>query len=190
MSMLDAGFRLAIGAVRTGLRIAGIGGDGPSPQAEPPQAPTETTTQARPKPLGDGDLTNKVRTVVLRGLRGDAKGAIDINVVDGAVYLRGTAKTPQAINRLEEKARTIPEVTEVHNLLHLPNTPAPTRTDTPPAQRKTRRGGAAPKKPRTEPRRLNADKTIAHGEPLPEQLARERSGRKAAPLGSKDTSGA
>ena len=139
-----------------------------------------------PKDLGDADLTNKVRTEVLRGLRGPAKGDVDVNVVDGAVYLRGTAKTPEAINRLEQKARAIPEVREVHNLLHVPDTPAPTRADTPATQRKTRRTGAAPKRPRREPRRVNADKTVAEGEPVPEQLAAKRAGRQAAPLGASE----
>jgi BON domain len=138
----------------------------------------------KPKDLGDADLTNKVRTEVLRGLRGPAKGDVDVNVVDGAVYLRGTAQTPEAINRLEQKARAIPEVREVHNLLHVPDTPAPTRSDTPAAQRKTRRTGAAPKRPRREPRRVNTDKTIATGEPAPDKLAAKRAGRPAAPLGT------
>lgn len=175
MGVLDTVGHVAGAVVRTGMRVVGRGG------VDEQQAPAPA-----PKPLGDVDLTNKVRTEVLRGLRGDAKGAVDINVVDGAVFLRGTAKTPETINRLEAKARAIPEVTEVHNLLHLPNTPAPSRTDTPPSQRKTRRGGSTPRKPRTEPRRLNADKTIAEGEPLPEQTAAERAGRRAAPLGAED----
>jgi len=170
MGILDTVGRIAGGVIRTGVNV--IKG-----RAEQQSAPTV-------KPLGDADLTNKVRTELLRGLRGDAKGAIDINVVDGAVYLRGTAKTPQAINRLEAKARAIPEVTEVHNLMHLPNTPAPTRTDTPPAERKTRRGGGKPTRPRTQPRRVNADKTAARGEPVPDEDAAERSGRRAAPLGA------
>ena len=138
-----------------------------------------------PKDLGDADLTNKVRTELFRDLRGVDKGAIDVNVVDGAVYLRGTAKTPQQIRTLESRARAIPEVTEVHNLLHLPKTPAPTRTDTPASQRKTRR---KPAQPRTEPRRVNADKTAARGEKTPTQRAEEGTGRQAAPLGSREGS--
>jgi len=171
MGILDTAGRIAGGAIRTGMRAVRLGGaDKPAHAA---------------KPLGDADLTNKVRTEVLRGLRGEAKGAIDINVVDGAVWLRGTARTPEAINRLEAKARAIPEVSEVHNLLHLPGTPAPSRTDTPAAHRKTRRG-AAPKRPRTEPRTVNADKTIADGEALPKDLAAERAGRRAAKLGTEE----
>ena len=67
------------------------------------------------------------------------KGKIDVNAADGVVWLRGEAKTPDMIKALERQAREIPEVVEVENLLHLPKTPAPTRTDSPPSQRKTRR---------------------------------------------------
>jgi hypothetical protein len=137
-----------------------------------------------PKDIGDADLANKVRTELFRGLTGVDKGAIDVNVVDGAVYLRGTAKNPQQIKTLEGRAHAIPEVTEVHNLLHLPKTPAPTRTDTPASQRKTRRTTA--ERPRREPRRVNADKTARSGETPPDELAAQRAGRPAAPLGSRD----
>src|SRR5215208_4775138 len=139
-------------------------------------------------PIAGGAIRTGMRAVRLGGADKPAhaaKGAIDINVVDGAVWLRGTARTPEAIKRLEAKARAIPEVSEVHNLLHLPSTPAPSRTDTPAAHRKTRRG-AAPKRPRTEPRNVNADKTIADGEALPKDLAAERAGRRAAKLGTEE----
>jgi BON domain len=135
------------------------------------------------KDIGDADLANKVRTEIFRNLRGVDKGQIDVNVVDGAVYLRGVVKTPRQINALEERASAIPEVRAVHNLLHLPHTPAPTRTDTPPQQRKTRRAGTVPEKPRREPRRVNADKTADKGEPVTAR-AEERSGRGPAPFGS------
>jgi hypothetical protein len=116
------------------------------------------------------------------------KDKVDVNVVDGEVYLRGEVKTPDLINTLETETRQIPEVREVHNLLHLPNTPAPTRADTPKRQQKTRRTKA--KKPRTEPRSLNADKSVAedaHADRRPEDLAAAGKGRPAAPLGSKDS---
>jgi len=146
-----------------------------------------SATEAMPSPpkdLGDADLTNKVRTELLRDLRGAEKGEIEINAVDGAIYLRGVAGSPEQINQFEERARAIPEVTHVHNLLHLPGTPAPTRTDTPATQRKTRRAGATPSRPRKEPRRVNADKTTAKGEASPSELAKHGAGRQAAPMGS------
>jgi len=46
-----------------------------------------------------------------------------------------TARSPQLIKLAEARAAEVPEVTKVENLLHLPKTPAPSRTDTPPRQR-------------------------------------------------------
>jgi osmotically-inducible protein OsmY len=56
------------------------------------------------------------------------KGKIDVNAADGVVWLRGEARTPEMIKALAQQASEIPEVKQVENLLHLPKTPAPTRT--------------------------------------------------------------
>lgn len=187
MGILDRALGTASAGARQALRLgggvaaAGIG---------------RLRSSSTPKDLGDADLANKVRTEIFRGLRGVDKGAIDVNAVDGAVYLRGTAKTPQQVKALEARARAIPEVKDVHNLLHLPKTPAPTRTDTPASQRRTRgKSAATPRKPRTEPRRVNADKaartpaTAAGGaESPPDELASRREGREPAPLGASEDS--
>ncbi|HEX2085941.1 MAG TPA: BON domain-containing protein [Solirubrobacteraceae bacterium] len=94
-----------------------------------------------PDRLSDADLARKVESIIFRGddVQRVDKGRIDVNAADGAVWLRGIAPTPETIKALEAATRAIPEVREVHNLLHLPKTPAPTRTDTPASQRKTRR---------------------------------------------------
>jgi hypothetical protein len=119
------------------------------PPPEPPRAqpaprkhsarrrPSPQATQA-PKDLDDVAIARKVETVIFRD---DAveTGKIDVNAADGVVWLRGEAKTPEQIKDLERRTAAIPEVKQVENLLHLPKTPAPTRTDTPPSQRKTRR---------------------------------------------------
>ena len=89
--------------------------------------------------MDDATLARKVETEIFRGRRA-AKGKIDVNAAGGVVWLRGEAKTPQQIKQFEAKAAAIPEVKRVENLLHLPKTPAPSRTDTPASQRKTRRG--------------------------------------------------
>jgi hypothetical protein len=143
---------------------------------------------ADPDRLSDADLARKVESIVFRGEGTEKvdKGKIDVNAVDGAVWLRGVAPTPEAINALEAATRAIPEVREVHNLLHLPKTPAPSRTDTPPAQRKTRRSGTTPAKRRTGSRRVNADKTAQAAGDQPEKVAKERKGRRPAKLGSDD----
>jgi BON domain-containing protein len=46
---------------------------------------------------------------------------------DGVVYLRGEAETPEMIEVLVERTRKVPGVKEVESLLHLPNTPAPSK---------------------------------------------------------------
>jgi hypothetical protein len=131
-------------------------------------------TRGRPKDLDDVTIARKVETVVFRPA-GRKTGKIDVNVVDGVVWLRGEAKTPEDIEAIEAAARAIPEVVDVQNLLHLPKTPARR------ARRQTTTG-----KPRTEKRRVNADKTVAAegAEPLPKDLAKEKQGRPPAPLGA------
>jgi BON domain len=116
------------------------------PAAAKPQAPRrQQAARKRPSPqasrapkdLDDVAVARKVESVIFRDDR-IPKGKIDVNAADGVVWLRGEAKTPEMIKELEREAASIPEVKRVENLLHLPKTPAPTRTDTPASQRKTR----------------------------------------------------
>ena len=139
----------------------------------------------RPKALDDVGLARKVESVIFR----DAsvpKGKIDVNAADGVVWLRGEAKTPEMIKALEREASAIPEVERVENLLHLPKTPAPTRTDTPPSQRKTRSSTRRPTPQKMETGVTNERRT-ARGEDLPVESAHEGEGREPAPLGSTET---
>ena len=77
-----------------------------------------------PKDFDDVTLARKVETELFRPA--DApKGNIDVNVEHGVVVLRGEAQTPDLIDELVSRARTVQGVREVENLLHLPNTPAP-----------------------------------------------------------------
>ncbi|HEV2074852.1 MAG TPA: BON domain-containing protein [Thermoleophilaceae bacterium] len=89
----------------------------------------------KPKPeLTDQALARKVESVIFR----DAdvpKGKIDVDAVGATVSLRGEADTQERIDELVREANEIPEVHHVENLLHLPDQPAPTRTDTPESQR-------------------------------------------------------
>lgn len=120
---------------------------------------TSPQTSKRPKPIGDPAIARKVESAIFRD-DDVPKGDINVNVVDGVAYLRGEAKTPEMINALEEQAKAVPEVVGVENLLHLPGTPAPTRTDTPPSQRKTRR---------TKPR-----SSIVEDRPVEQRVTEER----------------
>jgi hypothetical protein len=105
----------------------------------------QSAARTAPKPgMDDVTLAHKVETELFRAA--DApKGTVNVNVVAGVVELRGQVKHPEDVRALEQKARKIPEVRGVENLLHLPRTPSPTRTDSPPAHRrraaKTRRAG-------------------------------------------------
>jgi hypothetical protein len=144
-------------------------------------------TAGPPKDFDDVTIARKVETVVFRPA-GRAKGKIDVNVVDGVVWLRGEARRPEEIAAIEADARAIPEVVDVQNLLHLPKTPARSRTAQPTRARKPRATAttaATAAQPRAARRRVNADKTIAaEGEPLPKDLASEKKGRQPAPLGA------
>lgn len=155
--------KLALVPLRTIVAIgdAFVGEEQPQPQAqpEPPPAPTQRrparkrrpapqATQ-RPKELDDVGVARKVESIIFRD-QDVPKGQIDVNAADGVVWLRGEAKTPEMIKELERQAAAIPEVKRVENLLHLPKTPAPTRTDTPPSQRKTQRSPQRPAERKVE----------------------------------------
>jgi osmotically-inducible protein OsmY len=74
----------------------------------------------------DASLTMKVESELFRD-PSVPKGAININVEQGVVVLRGEVPDPALGERLEHEARAIPGVWEVENLLHGPGEPAPTR---------------------------------------------------------------
>ena len=90
---------------------------------EPPAEPPRAEPPPKPKQLDDVTITRKVETILFRD-KSVNKGKVVVNTADGVVSLRGEAKTPELIKALEAKAREIPEVKDVENLLHLPKTPA------------------------------------------------------------------
>jgi hypothetical protein len=132
-------------------------------------------------------IARKVETTIFRGVDVD-KGKVDVNVAEGVVWLRGEVRTPELIKQLEERAAKVAEVRGVENLLHLPKTPAPSRTDTPAPQRKTRRSSKRP-----EERTVNLTQVTEEApappsaEPSPREVAASGTGRRPAPLGSQDT---
>jgi len=147
----------------------------------------DESTPVPPKPFDDVTIARKVESVIFRDRR-VAKGKVDVNVADGVVWLRGEVKTPDLIRRLEARAREVPEVKGVENLLHLPKTPAPTRTDTPAAQRKTRRSRRSPGARKVTPRDVSDEAPAPAGaEPTPRAVAARAGGRRPAPLGSAPT---
>jgi osmotically-inducible protein OsmY len=77
-----------------------------------------------PKSYDDQTLKAKIESEVFRPA--DApKGAINVNVENGVVYLRGQVEQPEVIEELEERVRAVQGVDDVENLLHLPGTEAP-----------------------------------------------------------------
>ena len=140
-------------------------------QPEARKAPARGAS-TKPKDIGDAAIARKVESAITK-VPGVTKGKISVNVVDGKVDLRGTAKNPTIINGIVAAVEAIPEVKGVESLLHEPKTPA--------------RKPKQPKRnqmPRTEPRRLNADKTVQMRESLPEEIAKEGKGRPPAPMGA------
>jgi hypothetical protein len=178
-------------------RLLGLGGGSDvAPPTKPDREPSRRPT--RPKPgMDDVTLARKVETEIFR-VRGVAKGKIDVNAADGVVWLRGEARTPELIRRIEARAAAVPEVARVENLLHLPKTPAPSRTDTPPSQRKTRSGSerSAARATKAKAERAKAEREAARrfeptdratdGEPLPTEVADRGESRQPAPLGGGD----
>jgi hypothetical protein len=170
--------------------VTGGGDDAPQKQQDPQQqrqqrAATQRRASRQPKPLDDVTITRKVESEIFRSTKVN-KGKISVNTADGVVWLRGEAKNPEQIKELEAKAAAIPEVKRVENLLHLPKTPAPTRTDTPRSQRKTRTTKSTQSARKVTTGRTTSEKraTTAPKEPSPTELASSREGRQPAPLGS------
>ena len=133
--------------------------------------------------MDDVTLARKVENEIFRESK-TLKGKIDVNAVDGTVWLRGEVKNPAQSKAVEAKVREIPEVQDVENLLHQPETPAPTR------QKKAK--PTSKREKATQPRRFTKvssdDQTSksTSAEPTPVEAAAEGSGRKPAPLGSSD----
>lgn len=76
-------------------------------------------------PDNDRTLADKVRTEIFR--RPDApKGAVNVSVVDGVVYLRGEVANLDEVQHLVDDALGVTGVMGVESMLHTPGTPAPT----------------------------------------------------------------
>jgi hypothetical protein len=124
------------------VRLAGKAGVGLLPGRRRPAPPPDDVTIAR-----------RVESTIFRAGAAD-KRKVEVNVVEGVVWLRGEARTPELIRELEQRAREVPEVRRVESLLQTPKTPDRSRTDRParktktgrsprPAQRRTARAGGA-----------------------------------------------
>jgi hypothetical protein len=116
------------GLFRTGMRKSERAGRAVSSQAYGVTQKVAHTGGDEDKDLTDETLKNKVETEIFRDAD-SPKGRVDVNVVDGVVYLRGELD-PEMIDDLVKSTRRVSGVKEVENLLHAPGTPAPTTTET------------------------------------------------------------
>ena len=90
----------------------------------------------QPKPeLTDQALARKVESIIFRD-PDVPKESVSVDAAGTTVWLRGQVPNQQVIDELERATRDIPEVTAVENLLHTPDSPAPTRADTPDSERR------------------------------------------------------
>jgi hypothetical protein len=203
IQILKGGVGLVLGATRQAERL---GRHVVSTAAGNAQQARHSSPE--PKDLDDATLARKVETELFRDSH-PLKGHVDINAVDGTVYLRGEVKRPDQIADLEARVRAIPEVTGVNNLLHLPKTPARTRSggagrtrparSAKPAGRANasqRRASAKPQAKRSTARRtpgkVSDDQTtrlVDTAEQTGEQATAAKRGREPAPLGSKGNGG-
>ena len=96
----------------------------PKPRkAQPKRAP-------RRKPPGDAAIARKVESAIYGA--GDVdKGRIVVNVAAGVAQLRGEVGSAGLIELVGARADQVSEVRRVENLLHLPEEPAPGRTEEP-----------------------------------------------------------
>jgi osmotically-inducible protein OsmY len=114
---LAGGARHRARAGRRATRHAAAEARGAAERALHPQS-------SQSPPADDVTLAHKVETEIFRPAD-SPKATVNVNAVDGVVFLRGTTPTAEQITELERMVRAIPGVKDVRNLLHLPGTPAP-----------------------------------------------------------------
>lgn len=179
--VLERGSGVVFGAVRLVAGLAGRIGSQAYRIVDGARGGGET-----PKPeMDDVTLARKVETEIFRGRPG-MKSAVDVNVADGVVWLRGEVRRPTQVRELAARAEAVPEVRRVENLLHLVKTPAPTRADTPPRAQRTRSSTRRPTPDTERHGRVSDDRTdaIVDAEPSPTEHAAAHEGRTPAPFGS------
>lgn len=182
------------GLVRTGATLLRSGAGVLDRLAGPADAAGESRfskpdpqSDETPKDLDDVTIARKAESVLFRGT-GAEPGKIDVNAASGVLYLRGEAPDAETVRELIARAEAIPEVARVENLLHLPGEPAPTRTDTPPSQRKEAGRRTKPRSAdvHVTPDPVTAERPAPGAEPTPDEQAAAGRGRTAAPMGSED----
>jgi osmotically-inducible protein OsmY len=75
-----------------------------------------------PKDYDDVTLAQKVQTEIFRSAHAP-KGAVNVNVANGVVQLRGEVQEQGLIDELVSQARKVQGVRDVESYLHVPATP-------------------------------------------------------------------
>jgi osmotically-inducible protein OsmY len=83
-----------------------------------------THLREEPKEYNDETLKSKVESELFRA-EDAPKGQVAVNAQNGVVQLRGEVGSPELIDELVQRARSVQGVQDVENLLHLPDTEAP-----------------------------------------------------------------
>jgi osmotically-inducible protein OsmY len=169
--IFSRGAGIASGAARHGERAARAG-------LSQAYALTQRVANRDPSPkdLDDVTLARKVESQVFRDT-GTPTGKVDVNAVDGVIWLRGEVATPAEVEAIEARVRAVPEVHDVENLLHLPRTPA----------RSSRPGSRTKRRPKSRAKgHVNAELKTRGAESGPAEKAVTGQGRHAAPFGSRD----
>jgi osmotically-inducible protein OsmY len=97
-----------------------IGGDGTVGRDRAASSASGSSTNVSCEMFGS-KWTWERKAITLRSMTSST-----VNAEDGVVYLRGEAPTSGMIDDLVAETRQIQGVRDVENLLHLPDTPAPT----------------------------------------------------------------
>ena len=92
-------------------------------------------TGAKARLAGAGETTPADDTVIANEVKATLAALdyptsdVNVEVVDGAVTLRGQLKQPQQIREVRERVAAVAGVVRVLSYLHLPDTPAPNKAD-------------------------------------------------------------
>jgi osmotically-inducible protein OsmY len=74
----------------------------------------------------DKTLKDRIESEIFKNTE-TSRENININVAYGTVELRGELPNQEEIDSLVQRVKSIPNVQEIHNYLHLPGTPAPNK---------------------------------------------------------------
>ena len=86
----------------------------------------ERATHTPEAPVDDLALLDRVESVLFED-PSIPKGSLNLEVVNGVLYLRGELPSRSEIERVTLAAADVPGVTAITNLLHVPGTPAPNK---------------------------------------------------------------